>query len=184
MRQALTLHPDSRCAAVSRIDVDVARPRPGVLTLAYVVTGAIGDLRLPPAAASTRTDELWRHTCFEAFIRSAVTGAYYELNFAPSTEWAAYRFLGVRDGMSIPNQIRAPQIETRGDAESCTLRATVDLGGAALPPDDAPWRLALSAVIEDADGALSYWALSHPPGKPDFHHPDGFTLELPATEGA
>jgi hypothetical protein len=27
-------------------------------------------------------------------------------------------------------------------------------------------------------GALSYWALRHPPGKPDFHHPAGFALEL------
>ena len=32
--------------------------------------------------------------------------------------------------------------------------------------------------IEDEAGALSYWALRHPPGKPDFHHPAGFALEL------
>jgi hypothetical protein len=25
---------------------------------------------------------------------------------------------------------------------------------------------------------MSYWSLEHPPGKPDFHHPDGFTMEL------
>jgi hypothetical protein len=41
-----------------------------------------------------------------------------------------------------------------------------------------PLRLALSAVIEDENGKLSYWALKHPPGKPNFHHPDAFTLEL------
>jgi hypothetical protein len=39
-------------------------------------------------------------------------------------------------------------------------------------------QLALAAVIEDGNGRLSYWALGHPQGKPDFHHPDGFTLEL------
>jgi hypothetical protein len=33
-------------------------------------------------------------------------------------------------------------------------------------------------VIEAADGSLSYWALRHPPGKPDFHHRDAFALEL------
>ena len=38
--------------------------------------------------------------------------------------------------------------------------------------------LALSAVIEHLDGRISYWALRHPPGKPDFHHPQGFALEL------
>src|SRR3546814_10579152 len=36
--------------------------------------------------------------------------------------------------------------------------------------------LALSAVIEETDGTKSYWALRHPPGKPDFHHPDCFAL--------
>ena len=39
--------------------------------------------------------------------------------------------------------------------------------------------LGLSAVIEGADGSLSYWALVHPPGKPDFHNADCFALELP-----
>jgi hypothetical protein len=33
-------------------------------------------------------------------------------------------------------------------------------------------------VIEETNGAKSYWALKHPPGKPDFHHADGFVLEL------
>ena len=36
------------------------------------------------------------------------------------------------------------------------------------------------AVIEENDGRLSYWALRHAPGKPDFHHPEAFALELPA----
>jgi len=39
-------------------------------------------------------------------------------------------------------------------------------------------RLALAAVVEDERGMLSYWALRHPAGKPDFHHPDAFALEL------
>jgi hypothetical protein len=41
-------------------------------------------------------------------------------------------------------------------------------------------RLALAAVSEAAGGRLTYWALQHPPGEPDFHHPDGFVLELSA----
>jgi hypothetical protein len=40
--------------------------------------------------------------------------------------------------------------------------------------------LGLSAVIEDESGALSYWALRHVPGKPDFHHPQAFAMELDA----
>jgi len=45
-------------------------------------------------------------------------------------------------------------------------------------------KLALSAVIEEIDGTKSYWALAHPPGKPDFHHPDCFTLTLGAPDQA
>lgn len=56
-----------------------------------------------------------------------------------------------------------------------------------LPMETEPRRMyalqiGLSAVIEEMDGTKSYWALAHPAGKPDFHHPDCFTLELPPPE--
>ena len=44
----------------------------------------------------------------------------------------------------------------------------------------ADWRLGLSAVIEEKDGGTSWWALAHPPGKPDFHHDDCFAARLAA----
>jgi hypothetical protein len=54
------------------------------------------------------------------------------------------------------------------------------LAGLASLRDAPVLHLALAAVIEDHRGQLSYWALEHPVGKPDFHHPDGFTIELRA----
>jgi hypothetical protein len=33
-------------------------------------------------------------------------------------------------------------------------------------------------VIEEKNGALSYWALRHPAGKPDFHRRSAFAMEL------
>jgi hypothetical protein len=55
---------------------------------------------------------------------------------------------------------------------------------AELPPNelDSMASIALSAVIEEADGTKSYWALRHPPGPPDFHHPDCFALNLGAPD--
>ena len=44
---------------------------------------------------------------------------------------------------------------------------------------EGEWQVGLSAVIEAKDGSRSYWALAHPPGKPDFHHRDCFALRLP-----
>jgi hypothetical protein len=48
-----------------------------------------------------------------------------------------------------------------------------------MPLAPTPLRLAITAVIEDSQGALSYWALAHPASRPDFHHHNGFVLELP-----
>jgi hypothetical protein len=173
--QTLKLHPKSRCATVTRIDVDVSRPEPGALVLHYAVTGKIRGLSMPPITPASRADGLWQHTCFEAFIRPAFGSAYYELNFAPSTQWAAYRFDGYRAGMRVAD-VRAPAIETRQSAEQFELHAAMKLADL---QGNAFWRLGLSAVIEEADGNKSYWALAHPPGKPDFHHSDCFALELP-----
>ncbi|WP_316979886.1 DOMON-like domain-containing protein [Shumkonia mesophila] len=184
MRQTLTLHPDSRCWAAARIEVDAVRPRPGALALTYVVTGAIGDLRLPAVAAAARTGRLWRHTCFEAFVGAPPGGTYYEFNFAPSMAWAAYRFASYRKDMGAADVTGAPRIEAQSAADRYTLHAALDLEGLPGLPDDGPWRLGLAAVIEEIDGRLSYWALAHPPGQADFHHPDGFVHELRAVERA
>jgi hypothetical protein len=42
----------------------------------------------------------------------------------------------------------------------------------------AKLKIALSAVIEDESGRVTYWALKHAPDKPDFHHAAGFILEV------
>ena len=178
MEQVLSVLPDSKNGPVTRIAVDVERNL-GHLTLRYTVAGAIDDLLLPAFAASGRTDELWPHTCFEVFVRPVFGNAYYEFNFAPSTQWAAYQFTGTREGMYKADA--APScIEAEQDAQSYALSVVLDLSRLDALSDEAPLRLNLSAVIEEANGRKSYWALAHPADKPDFHNPDCFTLELPA----
>ena len=177
MHHVLKLHPDSRCLVAARVEVAVTRPRADRLVLSYVVTGKISDVRLPPVVAPARTDGLWQHTCFEAFVRAAPGPSYYEFNFAPSTKWAAYRFDSYRSGMRVA-EIEAPAIEVRSGLDTYTLRASLELGRLPDLPPEALWRLGLSALIEDQSGGKSYWALAHPPGKPDFHHADSFALEF------
>ena len=181
MRLALKLHPDSQCATVTSLAAEVSRPAADVLRVGYRLSGAMSALRLPPLTSPTRADGLWRRTCFEAFIGAGDSGGYYELNFAPSTQWAAYRFNSYRAGMG-SLEIGPPRIEVRSNADSFELDATLDLRAQTALPADAPWRLGLSAVIEDADGRLSYWALAHPPGKPDFHHADCLACEVVAPQ--
>ena len=181
MRQALSLHPQSTVAqGAARVEVDVARPRPGALVLNYVLTGVMAELYLPPPTGPARTDELWRRTCFEAFVAALPGAAYFEFNFSPSTQWAAYRFSGYREGMCVADEIAAPLIEVETTDRRCELRVSLDLDRASLLAGDAVWRLGLSAVIEAANGRTSYWALAHPPGKADFHHAAAFACDLPA----
>ncbi len=183
MRQALRLHPDTRWVSAARVEVDVSRPRLGALLLRYVVSGAISDLRLPPVSVSVRADGLWRCSCFEAFVRAAPEAAYYEFNFAPSMQWAAYRFDGYRSGMTLAD-VNPPRIEVRSSDECYELHASLTLNRLPDLPLDVTWQVGLSAVIEETDGRKSYWALAYPLGDPDFHHPDCFALELPAAKRA
>jgi hypothetical protein len=173
MRLALTAHPDFPADAVTAIAVELERAA-GALTLRYALTGDIARLAVPPPAAPSRTDELWRHTCCEAFVSPEDGEGYFEFNFAPSTQWAAYRFSGYRRGMA-PADAAPPRIEIAATATTLDLIARI-----ILPP--GPCRLALSAVIEGVDGAKSYWALAHPSGRPDFHHRSSFACSL--TEAA
>ncbi len=183
MRHALRRHPGSTCVAAIHIEVDVGGPSARCLALTYVVSGNIRELHLPPVIAPARGDELWQHTCFEAFVGTVAGAPYYELNFAPSTQWAAYRFDSYRRGMRVATEIGAPAIVVKPTADRYTLQASLRLGEISLPRD-VPWRLGLAAITEDRRGRKSYWALAHPPGKPDFHHFDCFASEFSPQQGA
>ena len=182
MRQVLTLHPDSRCGAVTGIEVEVARPAPRRLALHYAVSGEIGDLSLPTVAAATRADGLWRATCFEAFVRGSSGEAYCEFNMSPSRQWACYRFDGYRQAMTPMDEVGDPRVDIARTGMRLDLRAVWDLDAASDLPGEGPWRLGLAAVIEEAGGRFSHWALAHPRGKADFHHQDGFALQLTAMD--
>ena len=175
----LTPHPDTPCDAITRIEVEVSRAAYAGLALHFIVTGDIAALRLPPRQVEpARADELWKTTCFEAFIRTDQDDGYVEINLSPSSLWAAYYFDGYREGMAMADAVLLlGQMVQQASAERYELLGRLQLGEFA---PDLPWRLGLSAVIEETSGAKSYWALAHAPGKPDFHHPDAFALDLPA----
>lgn len=120
-----------------------------------------------------RIDELWRTTCFEAFLRAQGVEAYREWNFAPSGSWGAYDFNSRRAGMTQAEGASPPYIRTEDNLTWWALGATIALDA------QTPWQLGLSAVLEEKDGTKSYWALAHPnPEKPDFHDPDCFVAKL------
>lgn len=177
MRVALKQHPDTPDDAVSGIAVDVECVGERALRLRYVVGGDIDRILWPGNARPARADELWKHTCFEAFVRVGEGDGYVEFNLSPSGQWAAYAFDGYRDGMRPQEDVAVRDLFRDPDDGRYEFEVTLDLEGLPLPAGRA-WRLGLSAVIEEASGTKSYWALAHAPGKPDFHHVDAFALDL------
>ncbi|MGH6987791.1 MAG: DOMON-like domain-containing protein [Caulobacteraceae bacterium] len=146
------------------------------LNLRYQIRGALEAVKLDTRSPSVRAEGLWRTTCLEAFVQPSRGEAYLEFNFSPSTRWAAWRFSAYREGMGEAELAEDPTIGIESDAGLFDLRAKVDLAG--LAPAKTSWRAGLCAVIEAKDGRLSYWALAHPAGRPDFHRPEGLALEL------
>lgn len=178
MRLTLTSHPDTPCEAVTRIEVNLARAAPASLALRFVATGDIASVRWPQGLDRARADDLWKHSCFEAFIRPSGGEAYYEINLSPSNRWAGYRFDRYREGMTSPPGLALTHLTLRASASLFEMVATLDLGGQDDLSLDRAAHLGLSAVIEETNGRKSYWALAHAPGKPDFHHPDSFATTL------
>ena len=148
----------------------------------FRIEGKISQIRMGSDTVSKRTDGLWKTTCFECFVREEGKESYREFNVAFDGGWAAYEFASYRDGMREADIV--PPLSIRKKAEDwMTLESRFFHPikfGPAMPTHWAN----LSAIIEETDGTKSYWALAHPPGKPDFHHPDCFVLELPPPNAA
>jgi hypothetical protein len=129
---------------------------------------------IPKLSEPWRADELWKTTCFEAFLREAGGDAYREWNLAPSGNWAAFDFTGRREGMARADVGQPPYIRMEDNFTWWTVGATFAIDA------DQPWELGLAAVLEEQDGTKSYWALAHPiQDKPDFHDPGCFVARLP-----
>ena len=174
----LVCHPDTPSRTVTGIAVHATRTAEGRLALHYCMSGQIPKVRVPPPGPARIGWKLWRHTCCELFVRAKNAAAYHELNFSPSGEWTTYAFSKYREGGPLADESMNPQIAVQSGSGRLDLYALADLPSLAESYRNAPLAIGLAIVIEDESGTLSYWALRHAPGKPDFHHASAFALEL------
>lgn len=119
-----------------------------------------------------RLDNLWKHTCFEAFLGHPGDPSYWELNVAPGGDWNLYRFKSYRCGGTEEQFAQTPEVIYA--SSSGGLQCTIQLELAPWWPEAHHPDLALTMVLEEHDGGLSYWALCHPGNEPDFHDRRGF----------
>ena len=178
----LACHPETPTDAVRGIAARVSRTPGGRLAVTYILDGDLGRLRVPAPRASRIGSRLWQHTCCEIFVAARGSPGYHEFNLSPSGEWAEYAFDSYRTPQVTASRAASPdpQVAVRTSAGKLELDAVIRLP---TTHSGRELSLALSAVIEDRQGSLSYWALRHPPGGPDFHHSDAFALELAKVGG-
>ncbi len=123
---------------------------------------------------SARAHELWKTTCFEAFLSGRDGESYHEINLAPDGRWNVYFFDRYRNPQP-PREAMGWRL-TQFECAPGLLRATLELPEAVL---SSPTRFGLTAVLETQNprGApsLSYWALVHAGDQPDFHDARSWT---------
>jgi len=172
----LQCHPAAPAGVPLSLSVEVNVTSAG-LQFVYTLAGNSAAVRIPPTTEPGLADRLWRHTCLEVFVAVDGDSTYREFNFSPGGQWAIYSFASER--VRTPLEVDAamqPSMHIHSSSEQLTL--TAHLPWTALPPRGSALCIALSAVIEEANGRLSYWALQHPCEQPDFHHPAGRALRL------
>ncbi|MGC6483016.1 MAG: DOMON-like domain-containing protein [Synechococcus sp.] len=150
----------------------------GLLPVAPSDDGMLTDHLIGPwdrsPALGVRRDQLWEHTCFEAFFALPGQDAYWELNVSPSGDWNLYRFSGYRQGRQPEPSVAAPSVSLHHHARG--LRCTIALDSRGFWPSAQVPEIALTTVIQHSGGSLSYWALSHPGHQADFHDRRGFLV--------
>lgn len=175
IKQSFTLnsHPTTPTPWIHNITVNCCFNTDHI-TLRYQIIGDVKLLQIPKICQlRNRADNLWQHTCCEAFIAQANTSQYREWNFSPSGQWQLYEFAKYLE-LRIEPETLAPQIHCDATTEQFNLTAQI--------PNHLPHlhtqklRLGLTVVLQDLTGKIYYWALKHSSALPDFHKMDTWML--------
>ncbi|HYO27683.1 MAG TPA: DOMON-like domain-containing protein [Azonexus sp.] len=175
---ALLCHPVSPCAAVRAIEASAIVTASGALALSYRLQGDPEKISIPAPVPPAAADDLWQHTCLEAFVAAADDAGYREFNFSPAGLWANYRFTACRQRNPDFLPPAAPRIAFQRCADGFRLDAWL---APELLPASGKLNIGLTAVIATRDGGRSYWALAHCAAQPDFHLRQSFSLTLQRT---
>ena len=152
-----------------RIQVDL-KAQGSALHLEYHVKGPMERVVLPkPVKEGLWTEELWKESCFEIFLKETGSAHYWEWNFSPSGNFWSMEFEEYRIRKEACEQLRPlREIEAKLGPKDFKLQVQ-------LPLPRLPREVGVSAILKLNDGFTCHWALKHPAARPDFHDFRGFT---------
>ncbi|MFK8185734.1 MAG: DOMON-like domain-containing protein [Phormidesmis sp.] len=155
------------------------------LSISYLLAGDIDKVVLPSLNSNqARAEKLWEETCFEIFLGAGLERAkdllYREFNLSPSGAWNVLTLQGYRYATKEEPSFESLPFTVEKSDDGLKLAADIDISS--LVDEARPVRLGISAVliVKDAEGKSheTFWAIAHPASKPDFHHPNSFSLSL------
>ena len=149
----------------------------GTLVLRFMVEAneaSFSKIQFPKIEVTPlRRDDLWKETCFEAFLCNEESKGYVEFNGSPNGNWNAYAFRDYREGMDLVPFLDLPTSQVLNKNETCI---------------EMEWRLpleifknkistiGLTVVLKTTEGTI-YWALKHVGERPDFHLRSSFIYD-------
>ncbi|MCC5650529.1 DOMON-like domain-containing protein [Nostoc sp. XA013] len=147
------------------------------LTICFMLGGDLKEIVIPsPSNIPSRKHELWQDTCFEFFLSIKDSARYWEFNLSPAGHWNVYRLDGYRQGMQEETAFENLPFNVQNKSDGLTLALDVDLNK--IISAEQAIEVAITTVIKDKDGEITYWALTHRGAEADFHLRDSFIIEL------
>lgn len=132
--------------------------------LKITLTGDISEVSL----SESDHEELWRHTCFELFIRDRHGEGYEEINCSPGGRFSRTYLSSYRNVHSVREFHTAPDIICSRQGDSCEY--AICFAGI----DIVQGEIAVAVITADDRGTRRFWGMNHRGDIPDFHHDDNF----------
>jgi hypothetical protein len=176
--QTFSLQPFSDNEPLSNLKIagNIARNE-NLLIISYALLGDIKEVEIPPLSDTAgRSHELWQETCFEFFLGVKDSPGYWEFNLTSTGDWNIYHFDNYRQGMQEETAFTTLPFSVQHSPDCLAIALDIDLDK--IVPADQILEIAITAVIKQKNGEVTYWALTHQGAEADFHRRDSFIIEL------
>ena len=154
-----------------QLDADLKLLGPDSLELTFSWTDSKNLIIQPESPGMGRHHELWKQTCFEAFIQPANKVPYFEVNLSTQKAWNVYGFEAYREPQPPTEVSSADAIKI--DVKEGNLKAVIQF----RKSEFKKVKVSLCAVLNLKDIGPTYWSFAHADQKPNFHKFESFIIE-------
>ncbi len=156
------------------VNAELTQVSPHLCFIQYSLIGSLHFIQWTPTTSEPRRcDDLWQHTCLEAFfsLDQQANSPYTEMNISPAGHWNFYDFSAYRTDQRRTDHVSVA-ITSKNQTDQALFQVEIK---SPLKPLLLQY-CGISVILEFQDGEKSYWALDHISPRPDFHNKMSWTL--------